>query len=87
MCVFVLWCGIEPDKGMEPGLAHHFFLQLMDAVVSGNRCQMFVIGIMTSQTVVEVSSLTLSEHAREGYSSHFVCLSAFLLWRRRRFQG
>ena len=43
MCVFVLWCGIEPDKGMEPGLAHHFFLQLMDAVVSGNRCQMFVI--------------------------------------------
>ena len=35
--------------------------------------------------------LTLSAHAREGYSSHFVCLSvclsAFLLWRRRRFQG
>ena len=35
--------------------------------------------------------LTLSTHAREGYSSHFVCLSvclsAFLLWRRRRFQG
>ena len=36
-------------------------------------------------------SLTLSAHAREGYSSHFVCLSvcpsAFLLWRRRHFQG
>ena len=40
--------------------------------------------------------LTLSAHAREGYSSHFVCLSVsqsvsqsvtFLFWRRRHFQG
>ena len=40
--------------------------------------------------------LTLSAHAREGYSSHFVCQSVsqsvslcvtFLFWRRPRFQG
>ena len=24
----------EPDLGMEPGLAHHFFLQLLNGVVS-----------------------------------------------------
>ena len=25
---------LEPDHGMEPGLAQHFFLQLMNGVVS-----------------------------------------------------
>ena len=39
-----------------------------------------------------LSLLTLSAHAREGYSSHFVCHSVtlcvtFWFWRRRRFQG
>lgn len=29
----VVWSGIEPDHGMEPGLAHHFFLQLLNGVV------------------------------------------------------
>ena len=24
----------EPDLGMEPGLAHHFFLQILNGVVS-----------------------------------------------------
>ena len=28
------FCVTEPDHGMEPGLAHHFFLQLMSGMVS-----------------------------------------------------
>ena len=29
----MVW-NIEPDLGMEPGLAHHFFLQLINGIVS-----------------------------------------------------
>ena len=41
---------------------------------------------------VKIELLTLSAHAREGYSSHFVCLSVclcvtFQFWRRSHFQG
>jgi len=28
------FCVTEPDHGMEPGLAHHFFLQLISGMVS-----------------------------------------------------
>ena len=33
MCI-LLCVATEPDLGMEPGLAHHFFLQLLNGVVS-----------------------------------------------------
>ena len=32
--VLCLYNNAEPDIGMEPGLAHHFFLQILDGVVS-----------------------------------------------------
>ena len=33
--LYICFCVSEPDHGMEPGLAHHFFLQLMSGVVRG----------------------------------------------------
>ena len=32
--IHVYFVYLEPDHGMEPGLAQHFFLQLMNGVVS-----------------------------------------------------
>ena len=32
--VYMCIACVEPDLGMEPGLAHHFFLQLLNGVVS-----------------------------------------------------
>jgi serine/threonine-protein kinase Chk1 len=37
---------IEPDLGMEPGLAHHFFLQLLNGVVSS--CALTIYHTTTS---------------------------------------
>ena len=43
ICCCAVVVGIEPDHGMEPGLAHHFFMQLINGVVS-SRIQNSVLG-------------------------------------------